>query len=162
MVSGAAWDRRPGETEVQFRHFLDYLHTQRSERSRYLRTRGGRERSTAAANDWRARAAAFDDQADRDYEQHAAEHIREVRSYHARIGRQLLEVAVARIDLVAKWNPADLVKLADLARKMELAAVLGTERTMGVASRTTVAAFGGDPDEWDRLAADLAGTMPQQ
>lgn len=161
-MSGAAWDQRPGETAVAFRHFLDYLHTQRSERTRYLRTRGGRERQTAAANDWRARAAAFDDQADRDYETHAAEHIKEVRSYHARVGRAMLEVAVARIELVNDWRPADLVKLADLARKMELAAVLGTERTMGAASRTAVTAFGGDPDEWDRLAADLAGSMPQQ
>lgn len=155
-----AWDQRTDEPPARYRRFQEFLHTPRSERAKLMLNRG-RDRDWAKVYDWYLRAAAYDDKADRDYEQARLEQAREIRSYHARAGRALLNYAVARINQVNDWRPGDLVKLADMARKMELAAVFGAETSIGPASRAAVTAAHLDVDEWDRLAADLAGTMPQ-
>ena len=133
-----AWDRRDDETVKSFQRFTEFLATPRSERPRFLR-RSSATRGWVIKFDWWARAAAYDDQCDRDYELARVEHVREVRAFHARSGRALLELAIGRIDLATDWRPADLVRLADLARKMELTAVFGNEREMATAARAAVA-----------------------
>jgi hypothetical protein len=160
-VVATAWDKRDEETPKAFERFQGFLATPRSERARSLRS-SSQLRVWVKQHDWWARAAAYDDQCDHDYEQARLEHVREVRGYHASVGRELLELAVARLEEVTEWRPGDLVRLADLARKMELTAVLGSASAMTTASRVAIAAAGGDLDEWDRLATDLANTLPPE
>lgn len=162
MPGATAWDRRENETPAQYARFVAYRESPRSERAKYLKAAGGTIRDFARRNEWFVRVAAYDDQADRDYEQARTEHVREVRGFHARSGRALLAFAIDKINTMPAdaWRPGDLIKLADLGRKMEMAAVLGSEQDMTAASHSAMAAAGADVDEWDRLAADLAGTIP--
>lgn len=161
VTAGAtAWDRREGESATRYARFLEYLHTPRSERAKRMATHG-RDREYAKLDDWYARGAAYDDQQDRDYEHARAEHAREVREFHAKAGRALLSFAISQIRELP-WKPGELVKLADLARRMEMTAVFGSEREIAAVSHAAVTAAGVDADEWDKLAADLAATMPQR
>ena len=161
-IGSTAWDRRPNETATQYNRFVEYRELPRHERARHLLKMGGTPRAMARVNEWAVRVAAYDDQVDRDYEQARLEHVREVREFHAKAGRALLSFAIGRINKMAEasWRPGDLVKLADLARKMEMAAVVGAEHEITAVSHTAMVAAGADVDEWDRLAADLAGTVP--
>lgn len=158
MVSNA-WDRRVDETDARFRRFQEFLHTPRSDRAKLIQGRG-RDREWAKIHDWYIRAAAYDDQADRDFEQARLEQAREVRAYHAKAGRALLNFAVGRINQVQEWSPGNLIKLADLARKMEMTAVFGAEQLMAPTSRAAVGAAGADLDEWDRLSTALSESLP--
>jgi hypothetical protein len=160
-VVSTAWDRRPDETDARYKRFVEYLHASRSERPKLL-LKSGAVRVWAKQHDWAIRTAAYDDKQDRDYEQARLEQVREVRAHHAKAGRALLNFAVGRLTQVQDWSPGNLIKLADLARKMELTAVLGPEPGMYAASRAAVAATGADLDEWDRITADLAGTAPSR
>jgi hypothetical protein len=161
MVSGPAWERRDTESVRAYERFREFMALPRSERARFLRTSGA-VRGWCRDHDWWARAAAHDDQDDHDYEQSRQERIREVRAFHARKGRELLEVAIARIDEATNWKPGDLVRLAELARRMETTAVMGSHAAMTGAARAVVSAAGGELDEWDRLAASLAETLPPE
>lgn len=154
-----AWAKREDETLSQFRRFQEFLATPRPDRGHLMSTRG-RYRDYAVKHDWYLRAAAHDDKVDRDYEQARLEQARELRAYHAKAGRALLNFAIGRINQVSEWRPGELVKLADLARKMEMTAVFGAEQMIAPASRAAVGATGADLDEWDRLSASLSETLP--
>lgn len=120
----------------------------------------GRRQIQYKQHDWALRAAAYDDQRDREYEQQRADAAREVRERHAAVGRALVAMAVRRIREIEITKPADLIRLLDLAARMEHTATFGAEQNIAPASRAAIVAAGVPVDEWDRLAADLAATFP--
>ena len=54
------------------------------------------------------------------------------------------------------------MKLLDVAQRMEMAAVVGSDEQLTAASRAADGAADLDLDEWDKLAADLDRTIPPQ
>ena len=156
MVVATAWDRRDDETPRSFKRFTEFLALPRSKRAKFLR-RSSQMRQWVRRWDWWARAAAYDNQCDRNYKQARVEHVREVRGFHARTGRALLEVAVARIDVAEDWRPGNLVRLAELARRMELSAVLGNKVNMAHTARAAMGAAGADLDEWEQAGRGPGG-----
>ena len=84
-----------------------------------------------------------------------------MREFHARAARALLSFSVSRVQLV-DWKATDLVKLLDVAQRMEMAAVVGSDEQLTAASRAADGAADLDLDEWDKLAADLDRTIPPQ
>lgn len=84
-----------------------------------------------------------------------------VRKFYAGVGRDLGKLAWSHIKAgMADWKPTDLMRLAELARNLELAAASGTEEQMTTAGKAAAVAVGAPPDEWDQLARDLNATIP--
>lgn len=159
-MNGAAWDRREEETPAQFTRFRAYLEQPRHERARWLRGQR-RARDYAKAHDWLARAAAFDDQQDREHEQLVAEQVAEMRKRHADIGKAVIQYALRHLQRLEPTSVGELVKVLELGARMERMAYHGDLREMSSASRAAMSAVGAPADEWDRLAADLAVTIPR-
>lgn len=89
-----------------------------------------------------------------------AERLAAVRAFYADIGRELTELVVDRVrSSSAEWRPADLLKLAELGRDLEFTAAAGDLPGAAAAGRSAARAVGA-ADEWDRLAVDLAKTLP--
>ena len=94
-------------------------------------------------------------------EQAEAARVEAVRKFYAGVGRDLGQLAWSHIKAgMDQWKPADLMRLAELARELELAAASGTEAQMVAAGREAAVATGAPPDEWDQLARDLNATIP--
>lgn len=156
-----AYDRREGETNTQWAAFVAFRDATPDERAAMLRGgTGSRNRTWCKLNDWRARVAVFDDTRAAALANALTEAIAEMRRRHANVGRTLLDACVVHFDRLDEWRPADLLKLAEFARRLEVSGLVGTDRDL---STTTTAAKSVHPlsaDEWDVLAADLSTTMP--
>lgn len=150
----SAWDQRDGETAIAYRAFVEFRGRNVPERALYVRERSQR-RIWAKRFDWQARVAAWDDNRDDVMRRALTDAIVEMRRRHANVGHELLARVVVYFDDLTDWRPADLIKLAEFARRLEVAGLVGTDRDL---SSTATAAKSSAPlgDEWDRLAADLS------
>lgn len=155
------WDRLDTETNTQWGAFVAFRDARPEQRAEMLRGgTGARKRGWCKLNRWRERAAMWDDSRDAAMVAALTEAIAEMRRRHANVGRQLLDACLAYLTDLGEWRPADLLKLAEFARRLEVSGLVGTDRDL---SSTTTAAKSVHPlhaDEWDQLAADMSTTMP--
>jgi len=122
------WERQPGETErayAQFAMYRDLGRTRTLAQAAELLTRNANYlRTLAAAGLWAERAAAWDREADRLYAETMAAKRRDMADRHAKLATAFLAKVAQRLRTLVPddLTPFDLVRMADLAAKLERAA----------------------------------------
>lgn len=152
------WDRRPGESArayETFRRFRDVgpLRTLAAVVDESAGIRLATVQEWHKRNDWRDRAAAWDDAVHRLEDARRLEAIRTMHDVHQRAGRAILSKALAALGSVA---PEDIPPYA-AARLLELGARL--ERDTLVVSVEQLQGVTPPPleDPWDAISRELDG-----
>jgi hypothetical protein len=152
------WGRQPGESALaygQFAMYRDMGRTRTLAQAAELLTRSHPYlRAVAAAGHWADRAAAWDREQDRVYAEQLVQRRRDMAERHARIATGFLAKVVTRLTTLdpSELSAADLVRMTDLAAKLERAAYGEPTSTVAVVGPT------GQPLE----VADLTGMSAQQ
>jgi hypothetical protein len=152
------WERQPGESALaygQYCMYRDMGRTRTLAQAAELLTRSHPYlRAVAAAGHWADRAAAWDREQDRIYTEQLTQRRRDMAERHAKIATGFLGKVVTRLTSLdpGELTAADLVRMTDLAAKLERAAFGEPTSTVAVVGPT------GQPLE----VADLAGMSAQQ